>query len=235
MAFAWRIARGVGYAVAASSAAVGGAGTYVCWEPHLLLPSHKLMFAWAFLMYIPVAIIADYVVELEFFPGAEPPFGGVLPTNYLLQLIMGGFLIPVPMQAKWTVARSRTFSETKWKNVLIHTVKLNLLNFGIIVHMVGFLYDRFFLANSTNFWVTMLVRPLVINGVRWGVAHRCVSDLDGDTRPRRDFTAIIRGPRALLCATIIHSLARSLALPITHVCPGHLTLLHTVCGSSPRT
>mmetsp|Transcript_36954 Transcript_36954/g.99558 ORF Transcript_36954/g.99558 Transcript_36954/m.99558 type:complete len:361 (+) Transcript_36954:906-1988(+) len=84
---------------------------------------------------------------------------------------MGGFLIPVPMQAKWTVARSRTFSETKWKNVLIHTVKLNLLNFGIIVHMVGFLYDRFFLANSTNFWVTMLVRPLVINGVRWGVAH----------------------------------------------------------------
>ena len=84
-----------------------------------------------------MAIIADYVVELEFFPGAEPPFGGVLPTNYLLQLIMGGFLIPVPMQAKWTVARSRTFSETKWKNVLIHTVKLNLLNFGVIVHMVG--------------------------------------------------------------------------------------------------
>ena len=56
MAFAWRIARGVGYAVAASSAAVGGAGTYVCWEPHLLLPSHKLMFAWAFLMYIPVSL-----------------------------------------------------------------------------------------------------------------------------------------------------------------------------------
>ena len=55
MAFAIWISRGVAYAVVAFFMVLGGAGTYVCWEPNLLVPSHQLLFAWAFLMYIPVS------------------------------------------------------------------------------------------------------------------------------------------------------------------------------------
>ena len=56
--------------------------------------------------------------------------------NYLLQLIMGGILMPVPLQAKWTIGPSTTFWEVNLYDVLRHTVKLNVLNMGVIAHMI---------------------------------------------------------------------------------------------------
>ena len=65
---------------------------YCCWEPKLVVASVKIYLAWALVLYTPALVIADYVVELDLFPG-NPFLSGVLGTQFILGLFIGGFMM----------------------------------------------------------------------------------------------------------------------------------------------
>mmetsp|Transcript_30047 Transcript_30047/g.80372 ORF Transcript_30047/g.80372 Transcript_30047/m.80372 type:complete len:605 (+) Transcript_30047:134-1948(+) len=187
-AFTFTIARGVGDLFVSLTAAVGGAGVYCCWEPKLVVASVKIYLAWALLLYTPALVIADYVIELDLFPG-NPFLGGVLGTQFILGLFIGGFMMPIPITAQWTVAPSPFSLAEKWKDIMKHYLKLNLLNAAVVIQVVTFVLDKIWLSTLSSNWemqsadeseqdnhsfnyVQILVRPLILNVIRWGVAHQ---------------------------------------------------------------